>query len=189
MLIEVYIRELRYRIFYILISFLFSFFILYLYCDNLILVLCKPLISNEIKRLIFTDLMEGFISHIRLSILTAILINVPFLLSQIFIFIRPGLFKYEKKFVVKLFIWIVVLFITGLYVNYNFLLPNIWKFFLSFQNDFYFDFGINLEAKLLDYINISIRTLLIINTCFQLPVFIVILSKFRLIRLTTLFKN
>ena len=45
--------------------------------------------------LIFTEVSEGFRSYIELTILLGVLLNVPYIVYHIYLFIEPGYFKVE----------------------------------------------------------------------------------------------
>ena len=99
-----HLTELRNRIIYCSLFFLFFFILSYFFVENIFSFFTEPLsniiVNNENKRLIFTGLTEVFISYIKLSILVSIVFSLPFMIYQSWSFIAPGLLKKEKRTVI-----------------------------------------------------------------------------------------
>jgi len=93
--------ELRNRLIYCLIAILLAFFISYYFAQNIYNFLLQPLLTafgDQInKRIIYTGLTEAFITYLRLSLTSAIFLAFPFIVSQLYLFIAPALYKKEKN--------------------------------------------------------------------------------------------
>jgi len=91
------LTELRNRLIYCTLFFLFFFILSYFFIDKIFAFFTEPLADtfadNENKRLIFTGLTEVFISYLRLSLLVSIILSLPFTIYQVWIFVAPGLLK------------------------------------------------------------------------------------------------
>jgi sec-independent protein translocase protein TatC len=124
--------ELRQR------SFQLFWFIFLLTCFTFIEV--KDLV--KILQLPVTDIKffqlapsEYFLSTIKISFYTGLLFGSPILLSQILLFLLPGLTKIEQKVVLPLLIGSLILFICGLLFSYYLLIPAALTFFFNYNTE------------------------------------------------------
>ena len=94
--------ELRSRLLNSIIFVFVAFIISYIFAEHIYNFLVDPY-AKAVKddpisrRLIFTALHETFITYIKVAFFSAIFFGSPVLLIQIYKFIAPGLYKYEKK--------------------------------------------------------------------------------------------
>ena len=98
--------ELRTRLMWSLASILLLFIVIFPFSENVYQVLVQPLadIFEELggqRRLIFTALHEAFFTYIKLSLITALFIAFPFISMQFWMFVAPGLYKNEKKALIR----------------------------------------------------------------------------------------
>ena len=165
-----HLKEIRVRIFYLIFSVFFTFFFCYLYRFECIYIFSKPFLKFQ-KQFIFTDLTEAFsATYIICGIFTVLLI-IPLLYYQIWCFIIPSLFLYERnKFTVYTFI-LLFLYIFSNIVIYFFIIPEIVNFFLYFQvKSDYID--LRLEPRIYSYVILTFRIYLLFVCVFQIPFFI-----------------
>ena len=187
--------ELKIRSFACFITFILIFTISYFYSTQIYKILLQPLINvmgNEVERkLIYTDLTEAFFTYMKLSFYSALIISMPFFLLQIYMFIAPGLYKYEKKQLALLTVLTPILFYLGGLMVYFYIFPLAWKFFLSFETIGSGDVSIpiQLEARISEYLSIVIQLIFAFGVAFQTPVIIILLAKFGFITVETLKKK
>lgn len=186
MSLNAHFNELKIRIIKILIVFIFAFSISYFFKENIFNLLATPLTSilNNGQGFIFTHLAEAFFVYLKLAIWAALFITIPFSLIQLYLFIAPGLYKNEKKFILPLFGFSVILFYTGISFVYLYLMPTAWNFFLSFAQE-----GITLQAKISEYFSFSLQLMLAFGLAFQLPILLIILAKIGLVNQVMLSKG
>ena len=133
-----HLTELRSRLIKSII-FIFIFFVIsYTFAENIYNFLVQPYANavegDEInRRLIFTALHETFITYLKVAFFAAIFIGSPVLLTQIWKFIAPGLYKNEKKALLPYLIATPTLFLLGGMLVYYLVMPLAIKFFLSFE--------------------------------------------------------
>jgi len=93
MLFFLYLKEIRYRILYCFISLIYSWLICFIFVEELIYYLTKPLLfidlgSKEIfNHFIFTNLGDAFFSFFNLSLSIGVCISLYFFIFQFFCFI------------------------------------------------------------------------------------------------------
>lgn len=174
--------ELKYKIFYYFCSFFITFCICFLYNDVLTYFVSIPLFKinphflNNSKGFIFTSLMEGFHSSLFISFHFAIIFTLPLFFFLLYNFLKPGLFKREKSALNLFFVCESFGFILSCIFTFFILLPNFYTFFLSFEqtNDFNL-FKLSLEAKIFDYIHITINLFWLSFLLFQIPLSLALL--------------
>lgn len=188
-----HLKELQLHIILYIILTSFLFIISYIYSDQWIYILIKPLISlKKSNYLIFTDIVEIFMVKILLSLIISISISIICSLFQIWFFLAPGLYKKENILLLKILIFFLIILIITSYLIFTYLIPNVWKFFIDFEktpNNFLYN--IHLEPQLYKYILFSIKLLILISLMFQYPflIFILLFFKKELIKNITKFRK
>lgn len=176
-----HIRELKKRVIYSLAFLIVAFTITFLFSDNIYNFLVQPLANiyadQEGKRLIYTGLTEFFFTKMKLSIYTAFFISFPFIATQFYIFISPGLYKNEKRVILPFLIMTPILFIIGASIAYFIIFPFAWEFFISFENSGADgSLPIELEARVSEYLSLVIQLIFAFGIAFQLPVLLNLLA-------------
>ncbi len=178
-----HLTELRSRLIKSFI-YLFIFFLLsYYFSENIYNFLVEPYanaVKNDLenRRLIFTALHETFITYLKVAFFAAIFISSPILLTQIYKFIAPALYKNEKKALLPYLILTPVLFLLGGMLVYYLIMPLAIKFFLSFETTAGMNsLPIQLEAKVNEYLSLIMRLIFAFGISFQLPVVLSLLAR------------
>ena len=175
--------ELRSRLLKSLIYILIFFIISYIFAENIYAFLVDPYAravenDNLDRRLIFTALHETFITYLKVSFFTSIFIGSPFILTQVWKFVAPALYKNEKKAFLPYLIATPTLFLLGAMLVYYLVMPLAIKFFLSFETTAQFgNLPIQLEAKVNEYLSLIMRLIFAFGISFQLPVLLSLLAR------------
>jgi len=170
------------------ITYFFIFFILcYLFAENIYSFLVQPYadaVKDDVieRRLIYTALHETFITYLKVAFFSAIFVTSPIILTQIWKFIAPGLYKNEKLTLLPYLIITPILFILGGMLVYYLIMPLAIKFFLSFEtNTLTNSLPIQLEAKVNEYLSLIMRLIFAFGLSFQLPVLLSLLARVGLV--------
>jgi sec-independent protein translocase protein TatC len=167
-------EELRKRIIRIIAAVFLCTFVAYLGKDYIAAFCMQPLFkaAPELEKLVYTKLTEAFISYIKLSLLTGILISFPYILFQIWMFISPGLLAGEKKTARRVVLWATFLFLGGACFSFFIALPKILSFFMSYA-------GPNLTPmpKFGLYLTFVGRMVLAFGLAFEIPFLMVMASR------------
>jgi sec-independent protein translocase protein TatC len=189
-----HLLELRKRFILSLFCFLVAFVFCYLISEKIFDFLAKPLsdifkIHND-KKFIYTGLTEAFGVYIKVSAFAAIFFSFPFISLQIWLFIAPALYKNERLFFIIIIFFTPIFFILGSSFAYYFVFPKAYNFFLSFEaHKINSQIPIALEAKIDEYLNFVIRSILAFGICFEMPILIAILGYVGKISTKKLIKN
>ena len=142
------------------------------------------------RRLIFTALHETFFTYLKVALFASLFLSLPYVLTQIWIFMAPGLYKNEKMVVIPYLIATPLLFLLGSALVYYLIMPLAIKFFLSFES-----IGgngalpIQLEAKVNEYLSLIMRLIFAFGLSFQLPILLTLLARVGFVSSKGLKKN
>ena len=127
-----HVEELRQRCFHIFWIILFLTTIAFLDVKFLVKILELPV--DNVK---FFQLSPGeyFVSTVKISFYTGLLFSSPFVISQILLFLLPGLTEKETKVILPLLISSLILFCLGLVFSYYALIPAALNFFLNYSDE------------------------------------------------------
>ena len=181
--------ELRRRMLYVVIFFLFSCLVSYIWKQEICCILIKPLeqITLGVTKFIYTSIAEGFFSYLNLAVFCALILTIPVLSYQLYRFIVPGLYYEELRIARIVFILAPLLFALAILLVYFAVMPTVWKFFLSFDS-----IGIKpliFEARISQYLSIVINLMLAFGIAFELPVVLIILFLLKIISLQSMIKK
>lgn len=181
-----HLNELRARVLWSLFFFAigvmvgwFLFPMLYEYISTPVL---KAVIAKN-GEIISTTTTGPLFTRMSVSVLAGIALSLPFILWQVWSFIRPGLYIYEQKAVAPLIPVIGILFAAGILLAY-YMLPVTVSFLLTFNPS-----GVK---PLIDYqhaMEMPIKLMLSFGLAFQLPVLLLGLVKLRIISAEWLFRQ
>lgn len=127
-----HIEELRQRIFFLFWIVLFLTCAAFIEVKGLVQILELPVTNVK-----FFQVAPGeyFISTIKISFYTGLLFSSPFLVSQLILFLLPGLTKKETKIILPLLLGSLILFGLGLAFSYYTLIPAALNFFLNYSEE------------------------------------------------------
>lgn len=120
----------------------------------------------------YTYPAEAFFSYIKISIVAGIFLMSPFIFSQIWGFIAPGLYTHERKWMIPMALASAAFFIGGAVFGYTQVMPIGFKFFAGFATE-----GIQFTPKLNEYLSFCLKLLFAFGLVFELPLFIFFLAR------------
>ncbi len=169
-----HLEELRKRLIICAIAVGSGFVISYLFAERLFKILISPLmrVMPTGDRLIFTNLPEMFLTYLKTALICGILLTAPIIFYQLWMFIAPGLYQHEKKYVIPFVVFSTILFVGGALFGYFIVFPFGFRFFLGFANEY-----IQALPSVKQYFSFSIKLLFAFGVVFELPVVAFFLSK------------
>lgn len=159
---------------YLIVS--FTFFLFSYKNSDFVLEHLLLAVKDNKENLYFSGLAEGFSVHLKIALSTAFILSIPYGMYKIFWFLKPALVGKEKANVAALALVSTILFFLGLSFAYKFIIPLAWKFFISFESDILF-----YLPNATDYINLFLSFLIAFGLCFQMPIILILLSRFGVI--------
>jgi sec-independent protein translocase protein TatC len=169
--------ELRKRLGISIGSLIVMFFVMFAFHEPILNWMVEPLNTALIEvgkksvhaadGMITTSQVGGaFFVALKVSFFAAILGSIPIILSQIWMFIAPGLYANEKKMVIPFVLGGTTMFLSGVLFAYYIVTPFGFDFLISFGS-FKFTPLINIE----DYVGFFTKIMFGFGLAFQLPVF------------------
>jgi sec-independent protein translocase protein TatC len=177
-----HLLELRTRLIWALASFVIAFAISFAFAKPIFNFLTQPL-HHVLKgqandHLIYTALTEVFFTNVKIGMFGGICLGFPAIAAQIWIFVAPGLYKHEKRAFLPFLMWTPVLFLMGGAFVYYVMLPFSIEFFTAYQVASTGDsMGIQLQAKVSEYLELVMTLIFAFGLTFQLPVLLSLLAK------------
>jgi len=169
--------ELRKRLIWALASFGVCFVVCFAFSTKILNFLERPMAAAT-NHLIYTALPEIFMTQVKIAMFGGVCLGFPAIAAQLWIFVAPGLYKHERRAFLPFLLWTPVLFIMGAAFVYYVMLPFSIKFFGSYQVPVTAGvIGIQLQAKVSDYLDLVMTLILAFGLTFQLPVLLSLLAK------------
>ncbi len=172
--------ELRKRLLYSFLALFCAFIVSYPFSQAIFGFLVRPLsaLMGEGRRLIYTGLAEAFVTYIKVAFFGAACLSFPLILSQVWVFIAPGLYTHERRTFLGILIATPCLFFLGAALAYYVVCPLAWAFFLSFEATSSAGcLPIQLEARVSEYLTLMMRLIFAFGLSFQLPIALLLCAR------------
>ncbi len=131
----------------------------------------KLITSSSPIKLVFLKPIEAIWTYLKLGLIAGLIIALPLVLYEIWLFIKPGLFPAERKYV-RLFVAAAgIFFVIGGLFSFFIILPFAMKFLLSY--------GTSELVPMLSveqYVDFCLQFILSFGLVFELPFVLLILS-------------
>jgi sec-independent protein translocase protein TatC len=178
-----HLDELRKRIVHSAIYLFCGFIIAYIFHEKLYGFIQLPLDRLHIK-LNYTHPMDPLNLYLQVSLIGGAIIASPFILYQVWLFIAPGLYQKEKRFVIPFMTATVFLFLLGASFGYFFVLPGALKILIL-------GFGVKFNpiVTIEEYTGFFLSVILGLGISFEMPILIFFLALFGIVSPRFLWKN
>jgi sec-independent protein translocase protein TatC len=174
--------ELRKRLVISIIAFIVCFVLCFTFAKYIYAFLTAPLAhalaGQPNHHLIYTALYETFFTYVKLGMFAGLCLSFPIVASQLWLFIAPGLYRHERNAFLPFLAATPVLFVTGAAFVYYVMLPFAIRFFVSYETPGgHGTLGIELQAKVSEYLDFVMTLIFAFGLCFQLPVLLALLGR------------
>ena len=169
-----HLDELRRRIINAAISIGVGFVIAFFFHQQLFDFVMRPLEAGlaDGQKLIYTDPTEAFVLHLQIAAIAGLVIALPLVMAQVWLFVAPGLYAHEKKLAIPFVVMSTAFFVLGAAFSHYIVFPLTWKFFVSFTTD-YLTFMPRIEPAF----SLYIKLVLAFGAVFQMPTIVVFLAR------------
>jgi sec-independent protein translocase protein TatC len=126
-----------------------------------------------------------FSLHLKVSLVAGLFVAAPLVLTQVWMFISPGLYRHERRYAVPFVLSASVLFVTGGVLGYFFAFPMALDYFIQWIR------AENLTPMIdaIEYFNLMFQILVALGIVFQIPAVVFVLSRIGLVDGTFLIRN
>jgi sec-independent protein translocase protein TatC len=169
-----HLDELRKRIVYSVIALVVGFLIACLFIGQIFDFIMRPLqaMLPAGGTLVYTDPTEAFILYIKIALIAGLLISSPAIMSQVWLFVAPGLYAHEKKWAIPFVVLSSTFFVIGAAFSHYVVFPLTWRFFVSFTTDI-----LTFMPRIEPAFSIYFRLLIAFGIVFQMPTLVLFLSR------------
>ena len=122
--------------------------------------------------MIATEVASPFMAPIKLVLYVALLLSMPWLFYQIWMFVSPGLYKREKKLTAPLMLSTITLFFCGVSFAFFIVCPIIFKFFIGMAPE-----NIQVMTDINQYLSFIFKLLFAFGIAFEIPIATIIIVK------------
>ncbi len=166
--------ELRTRLLNSVVAVLIVFVCLFPFASKLYTLLAKPLLSKLPKggQMIATDVTTPFFVPLKVALMAAFLISLPYILYQVWRFVAPGLYEHEKRLVWPLIIASTTLFFCGMAFAYFMVFPIVFGFITASA-----PMGVAVMTDIDKYLSFVLTMFVAFGLTFQVPVAVVLLVR------------
>lgn len=164
--------ELRDRLIRALLAVGIIFICLFPWAKELYTLLAQPLLDTLPKggQMIATDVVGVFLVPMKVTMMVAFLIALPYVLYQAWAFVAPGLYAHEKRLALPLVTASVVLFFSGMAFAYFLVFPTVFGFMSRIAPE-----GVAWMTDIDKYLSFVLSTFVAFGVTFEVPVIVIVL--------------
>lgn len=179
-----HLDELRKRILYSVYALVAACAVTFYYWDTMFVYLANYF-QRQGGTLTYVRPMGAFVFSLKVGLLAGVLVASPFIFSQVWLFVAPGLYSKEKRLVIPFVIFSSILFAAGAWFAHAVAFPSMWKFFASYNGMGGMQFLPNIDDTFTFYVG----TVLGLGLVFQMPLLVFVLSRFGIVSARFLLKH
>jgi len=135
-------------------------------------------------RLITTEASEFFMLWIKVGFFAGLLIAMPFILYQVWLFVAPGLYSHEKRFAIPFVMFASIFFFGGALFSHKVAFPVTWGFFITFNPSY-----VQFMPRIGPAFGLYVKMLLACGAIFQMPVLVFALARMGVVTGSFLLRN
>lgn len=172
-----HLEELRKRLIISIVSVFAGFIVCWFFREFLFDIVQAPFLQFVAKgdRLSFISLTEPFLVYMKLAGLAALILTSPMLITQLWLFISPGLLSKERRYALPFIFLATLFFLGGCLFSYFYVFPFACRYFLEVGSQF------KQEVRVDDYFSLFSKMTLSIGLIFETPILAFFLAKMGII--------
>ena len=166
-----HLEELRRRIIYSIVAMAGGFLVCWRYSERIYDIMQRPVIdalhkNNIDAKLVYLNPTEPFNLYMKVGLMAGLFVASPFVLYQVWLFISPGLYRNEKRYVFPFMFSTVALFLTGGYFGYKLVLPQALVFLIGYGKEF------QPMITLGEYSSLFLAVIVGLGVIFEMPILV-----------------
>ena len=183
-----HLEELRKRIIHSGMYLIVAFFVAYAFRQKLFSFMEQPIVSalkahHLDPHLVYLNPVDPFNFFIKISLVGGAIMASPFILYQVWLFIAPGLYRQEKRYILPFMTATVGLFLTGAFFGYHYVYPGALNFLIGYGDQF------RPMVTVGEYTELFMTVILGLGITFELPILVFFLALFGIVNAGFLWKN
>src|SRR5215469_10390780 len=170
-----FLEELRTRIFHAMVAIACGMAACWIIRERLVTFMTRPIIEvlkakGQAEKLVYLNPTEPFNLYLKVCALAGLFITSPYVLYQVWLFISPGLYRREKKYVVPFMMSTIFLFVAGGYFGYRLVYPAALDFLIGIGRQF------SAMITIHEYTDLFLTVILGLGLVFEMPILIFFLA-------------
>ena len=183
-----HLEELRKRIVYSIAAVAVGFFACWWKVEAIYDVMQRPIMdalraNGMSEKLVYLNPTEPFNLYLKIAALAGLFLTSPFVLYQVWMFISPGLYRKEKKYVVPFMVSTIALFSLGGIFGYKFVYPYALTFLINFGKQF------QPMITVGEYTQLFLSVVLGMGLIFEMPILVFFLALMGIMSAGFMWKN
>ncbi len=183
-----HLEELRRRIIYCLIAVAVGFFACWAYAERIYGIMQAPIMTalrnnGMAEKLVYLNPTEPFNLYLKVAALAGLFVTSPFVLYQVWLFISPGLYRHEKRYVMPFMFSTVALFLAGGIFGYKIVYPAALDFLISYGKQF------QPMITIGEYTDLFLTIIIGMGLIFELPILVFFLSLMGIVSAGFMWRN
>jgi sec-independent protein translocase protein TatC len=146
-------------------------------------LLARPMMAAlpQGTKMIATGVVTPFFVPMKVTLMAAFVLALPFVLYQAWAFVAPGLYAHERRFALPLVLGGTVLFLLGMAFCYFFVFGTVFKFIASFAPN-----SITPAPDIEQYLSFVMTMFMAFGVTFEVPIVVILLVKTGLVSVAKL---
>ena len=148
-------------------------------------LLAAPLVAHlpQGATLIATNVISPFLVPLKITLMAAFMVALPYVLYQVWAFVAPGLYSHEKKMVLPLVVSSTILFLVGVAFCYFIVIPGLASFIQAFAPA-----SITAAPDIEQYFGFVLTLFLVFGIAFEVPIAVIVLVRIGVVSIEQLQK-
>ena len=135
-------------------------------------------------KLITTEASEFFMLWVKVGFFAGLLVAMPFILYQVWLFVAPGLYSHEKRFAIPFVVFASLFFFGGAMFSHYIAFPVTWGFFITFNPSY-----VQFMPKIGPAFALYVKMVLACGAVFQMPVLVFALARMGVVTAGFMLRN
>jgi sec-independent protein translocase protein TatC len=175
--------ELRTRLLRSIIAVAIVLVCLFPFAKDIYAILARPLLEKlpAGATMIATDVTGTFLVPLKVTVMAAFIIALPYVLWQAWAFVAPGLYQHEKRLAGPVIVSSVIFFAIGMAFAYFFVFPVMFNFFTH-----YTPAGVTMMTDIDKYLSFVLTMFIAFGITFEVPVVVIVLVRMGVVSLEKL---
>ena len=181
-----HLDELRKRIVWALVAIVVGALIAAFFRNQIFDFIMAPIIAVLPKgqTLIFTEPTEALMLYLKMIVLVGVLVASPAVMTQVWLFVAPGLYANEKKLAIPFVAMSSFFFVAGAVFSHYIVFPLTFAFFQSFASD-----KLTFMPRIEPAFGLYVKLMLTFGLIFEMPTLVLFLAKMGVITARFLIRN
>ncbi len=183
-----HLEELRKRLVYSVIAAAVGFFACWGYAENIFGYMQRPIMealrhNGMAEKLVYLNPTEPFNLYLKIGFMAGIFFASPFILYQVWMFISPGLYRHEKRYVFPFMFSTVALFLAGGLFGYKMVYPAALDFLIGYGKQF------QPMITIGEYTDLFMTIILGLGVVFEMPILVFFLALMGIVTAGWMWRN